>query len=57
MGVYFKISKEHSPKFNKELMKKVPYIFVVGNLMYAMVCIILDIAYTVRFVNRFMYDP
>ncbi|KAI4344544.1 hypothetical protein L6164_011759 [Bauhinia variegata] len=38
-------------------MKKVPYASVVGSLMYAMVCTILDIAHAVSVVSRYLSNP
>eukprot|EP00253_Pinus_taeda_P026001 PITA_26001 len=38
-------------------MSHVPYASVVGSLMYAMVCIILDIAHAVGVFNKFMSKP
>ena len=38
-------------------MSKVPYASAVGSLMYAMVCIKLDIAHAVRVVSRYMSHP
>jgi len=35
-------------------MAKIPYTFIVGSLMYAMVCTRLDIAHVVGVVSRFM---
>ena len=38
------ISKENSPKSldDKDCMSKVPYASVIGSIMYAMVCTLLD---------------
>ena len=38
-------------------MSKVPYALAVGNLMYAMVCTMPDIGYTVGMVSRYMSKP
>jgi ATP-binding cassette subfamily B (MDR/TAP) protein 1 len=38
-------------------MKKVPFAFVVGSLMYVMVCTRLDIAHAVDVVSRFLSNP
>ena len=38
-------------------MSKVPYASAIGSLMYAMVCIRLDIAHAVGVVSRFMSKP
>ena len=59
LGSHFKLSKEQSPKTEEEMdhMSKVPYVLVIGSLMYAMVCTRLDIAYVVGVVSRFMSRP
>jgi len=41
----------------KERMAKVPYFFVVGSLMYAMVCTRPDIAHAVGVVSRYLDNP
>jgi hypothetical protein len=38
-------------------MSRVSYSSTVGNLMYAMVCTRLDIAYVVGIVSRYMNNP
>ena len=40
-----------------DYMSRVPYSNVVGSLMYAMVCLSLDLAYAVSVVNRYMEKP
>ena len=35
-------------------MAKVPYAFVIGSLMYAMVCTKLDVAHAIGVVSRYM---
>ena len=59
LGSHFKLSKEQSPKIEEErdYMSKVPYVSVIGSLMYAMVCTRPDIAHAVGVVNRFMSRP
>ena len=59
LASHFKLSKEQSPKTVEEhdSMKKIPYASVVGNLMYAMVCIRPDIAHAVGVVCRYMDVP
>ena len=54
----FKLSKEQNPSTEKEKkdMQQVSYASVVGSLIYAMVCIRLDIAYAVGIVNRFILN-
>ena len=56
LGSHFKLSKEQSPKTNKERdhMSKVPYASTIGNLMYAMVCTRPDIAHAMGVVSRFI---
>ena len=56
---HFKLSKEQSPKIEEErdYMSKVPYVSVIGSLMYAMVCTRPDIAHAVGVVNKFMSRP
>ena len=59
LGSHFKLSKEQSPKIEEErdYMSKVPYVSVIGSLMYAMVCTRPDIAHAVGVVNKFMSRP
>ncbi|RVW74402.1 Retrovirus-related Pol polyprotein from transposon TNT 1-94 [Vitis vinifera] len=59
LGSHFKLSKEQSPKTEKEMdhMSKVPYALAIGSLMYAMVCTRPDIAHAVGVVSRFMSRP
>ena len=38
-------------------MSRVPYSSLVGSLMYAMVCTILDIEHAVGVVSRYMNNP
>ncbi|WMV13958.1 hypothetical protein MTR67_007343 [Solanum verrucosum] len=47
--IHFKLSIKHYPSSDgeKEVMKKVPYASVVGNLMYAVVCTRPDITHDV----------
>ena len=56
LGSHFKLSKEQSPKTEKERdhMCKVPYASAIGSLMYAIVCTRPDIANAVGVVSRFM---
>jgi hypothetical protein len=57
--VNFKLSSCMSPSNEAERMEmsRVPYGSAVGSLMYAMICIRLDIAQAVGVVSRFMTDP
>jgi hypothetical protein len=56
LGSHFRLTKDQSPKTNKEkvYMNKVPYTSVTRNLMYAMVCRRSDIAHVVGVVSRYM---
>jgi hypothetical protein len=38
-------------------MERIPYASVVGSLIYAMVCMRLDIAHAVGVVSRFLSNP
>ena len=38
-------------------MSKVPYSSVVGSLMYAMICSLLDLSYVVNVASRYMVNP
>jgi len=40
----------------KEQMKDIPYALAVGSLMYAQVCIRLDITYTVEKLGRYLIN-
>ncbi|KAB2629568.1 hypothetical protein D8674_034363 [Pyrus ussuriensis x Pyrus communis] len=59
LGVHFKLSSQQCPKTDKEKMKMdgIPYVNLVGGLMYAMVCTRSDIAHAAGIVNRFMHNP
>ena len=52
---HFKLTKEQSPKSEKDQveMSKILYAFAVGSLVYAMMCIMLDIAHAAGVVSRF----
>ena len=56
LASYFKLSKELSPKKEKEKenLSKIPYILAIGSLMCTMVYTRLDIAHPVGVVSRFM---
>jgi len=41
----------------KKKCRRFPYSFVVGSLMYAMVCTRSDIAHVVRVVSHFLANP
>ncbi len=59
LATHFKLSVKQSPSNEAEKldMQWVPYAFVVGSLMYAMVCTIPDIAHVVGTVSRFLSNP
>ena len=56
---YVKLSKQDCPKSNEEKaeMDKLPYAYVVGSLMYAMIATRPDIAFGVGVVSRYMSNP
>lgn len=58
LAPYMKLSADLSPKNNveREYMAKVSYANDVGSLMYAMVCMRLDISQAVGVVSRYMHD-
>lgn len=55
----FELSISDSPqtKDEKRYMSKVLYLSAVKNLMYAMVCICLDISHVISIVSRYMAKP
>ena len=59
LGSHFKLSKEQSLKIEEErvYMSKVPYVSVIGSLMYVTVCTRPDIAHAVGVVSRYMSRP
>jgi hypothetical protein len=59
LASHFKLSHNDCPKDDKEKekMKNVSYISVVGSLMYAMVCTRSDIVNAVGVVSRFLPNP
>ncbi|RDY06369.1 hypothetical protein CR513_09626, partial [Mucuna pruriens] len=59
LATHFKLSSRHSPsnKVEKTNMSKVPYAFVVGSLMHAMVRTGPDIAHVVCTVSTFLSNP
>nr|GEY65501.1 hypothetical protein [Tanacetum cinerariifolium]GEZ56315.1 hypothetical protein [Tanacetum cinerariifolium] len=54
-----KISKDLCPKTNEELdkMSRVPYASAIGSIMYAMMCIMLDVSFTLSMVSRHQQNP
>ena len=59
LATHFKLAKEQSPTTEEEQdhMAKVPYAFIIGSLIYAMVCTRLDITHAVGVVSRYMSNP
>jgi hypothetical protein len=59
LATHFKFSTKQSSSSDKEKedMERIPYVSVVGSLIYAMVCTRLDIAYVVGVVSRFLSNP
>src|SRR5262249_12068973 len=53
---HFRLSSLQYPKseVDKDEMKKIPYAFAIGNLMYSIVCTILDIAHDVGVVIYYL---
>lgn len=51
---HFKLSSEQCPRKTRKEKKRNYNAFTVYNLMYAMICIKLDIIYVVSVVNRFL---
>lgn len=51
-----KLSKSECPQNDKETveMGRVPYVSIIGNLMYAQVCNCPDIAYAVNILGRYL---
>ena len=56
---YFKLKATMSPTTAKEreYMTHMPYASAVDSLMYAMVCIRLDLLQAVSMINRYMHNP
>ena len=56
---HFKLSALLPPRTNEECeyMAQIPYVSLVGSLMYAMVCTRLDISQAISMVSRYMHDP
>ena len=56
---HLKLNKEMYPKTQeeKDKMSKVPYVLVVGSLVYIMVCTRPNIAHVVGVVSRHMSHP
>ena len=58
LAPHFKLSYSSCPKSQEKrnYMARVPYVSVVGSLMYAMVCTSLDISQAVSMVSRYMHN-
>ena len=58
LAPYFKLSVLLSPHTDeeREYMAHVPYVSLIGSLMYAMVCTQSDISQAVNMVSRYMHD-
>ena len=54
-----KFSKNECPKFDdeKEFLSKIPYQFVVGSIMYAMITTRPNIAFAMGALSRFLSYP
>ena len=59
LAAHFKLSAALSPQTEEEVehMSRVPYVSVVGSIMYAMVCTRPDISNAVSVVSRYMDNP
>nr|GEZ89782.1 retrovirus-related Pol polyprotein from transposon TNT 1-94 [Tanacetum cinerariifolium] len=59
LAPHFKLSSHECPKSEevKEDISRVPYLSAIGSLMYAMVCVRLDLAHVVSIVSRYMHNP
>jgi hypothetical protein len=53
------LSKKQCPKTTAELesMKKIPYAFAIGFIMYAMICTRPDMSYTLSVASRHQANP
>ena len=53
---HFKLSKSSCPTSTKDIeeMKAVPFLFAVGNVIYAMVCTRPDTAHAIRVLSMFL---
>ncbi|XP_075101416.1 secreted RxLR effector protein 161-like [Nicotiana tabacum] len=59
LAPHFKLSATMSPKneAERECISRIPYVNVVGSLMYAIVCTRSDISHVIGVVSRYMHDP
>ena len=55
----FPLSDDRRPKTYKEenMMRQAPYVSIVGNLMYAILCTRPDICYSIGTVSRYQSNP
>jgi len=56
-GDKFELSQCPQNNFEREHMKKIPYVSAVGSLMYAQVCTRPDISYVVGVLGRYQSNP
>ena len=56
-GDKFSLSQCPRNDFEIKEMQKIPYVSVVGSLIYAQICTRLDIAYIVRMLGRYLSNP
>jgi len=56
---HFRLSAESCPQYEEDIekMSHVPYCSAVGSLMYAMVCIRLDLSHAVSVLSCYMHNP
>ncbi|XP_047326708.1 secreted RxLR effector protein 161-like [Impatiens glandulifera] len=59
LAFHFVLNKNQYPKTETEIteMKNVPYSNAIGAVMYLMISIMPDVAYTVSCLSSFMYNP
>nr|AAT44257.1 putative polyprotein [Oryza sativa Japonica Group] len=59
LAAHFRLSSDLCPQsdYDIEYMSRVPYLSVVGSLMYAMVCSRLDLSHALSVVSRYMANP
>ena len=59
LAQHFKLSSDQIPKTKEEkaYMRKLPYVSVIGSIMYAMVCSRSYLSYAVSMLSIFMSDP
>ena len=54
-----KLNKSQCPttKDERERMDKIPYVWAIGSIMYAMLCTQPDVSYALSITSRFQSDP